>query len=142
MICLVIASYLVPEYAVCLLDHQWRTHAAPYRHLVEVDLARDDWARFVTVEDTEYLAGLSNTPAPGYTTKNRNGEWDRHPTNKDPGPAATSEDHLGVRLLLSSSTTAANLRQLWRSPVEGRVLVRNIDNWPMHFVFDSVNLRG
>ncbi|KAK8036422.1 hypothetical protein PG991_001559 [Apiospora marii] len=120
-ICLIIAGYLVPEYAICLLDNLWGMHATRYLP-IQVSLESDIWARFVTVENTKYIAGLANAPASGHSTKIYKGR----PNDGSAAPAMvmTLEDHLGVRVLLSSSSTRSNLRRWQLSPVEGQVMVR------------------
>ncbi|KAK8140011.1 hypothetical protein PG984_000077 [Apiospora sp. TS-2023a] len=132
-ICLDIAGYLVPEYAICLMDMQWRRHSA--RVAIPISLERDIWARFVSLEGTRYLAGVSNAPAPGLSTRIHHGRPKDGST--EPAMAFTLEDHLGVRALLSTASTPSNQRRLDLSPVEGQVVVHfSTPGQNMDFFFD------
>ncbi|KAK7968803.1 hypothetical protein PG988_007876 [Apiospora saccharicola] len=133
-ICLDIAGYLVPEYAVCLLDSQWRMHSSRL-WAPRVNLERDIWACFVTFEGTRYLADVSNAPAPGLSTKIHHGRPNDGST--EPPMAFMLEDHLGVRALLSTASTPSNQRRLDLSPVEGQVVIRfSTPGQDMGFLFD------
>ncbi|KAK8054954.1 hypothetical protein PG993_000181 [Apiospora rasikravindrae] len=68
-VCLVVAEYLVREYATWLVDSFWADEEMEEMDpFCEVDLQRDVWGRYVYFEETPYLAGLSNEPGPDYPT--------------------------------------------------------------------------
>ncbi|KAK8140010.1 hypothetical protein PG984_000076 [Apiospora sp. TS-2023a] len=101
-ICLMVAAYLVPEYAISLFASAWLNARTPQKPgpgpgWCTVSCRGDIWGAYVAIDGILYLSDLSNTPSPTHPIQ-------LHKATTDPELTITSwEDHQGVRELISSS---------------------------------------
>ncbi|KAK8087730.1 hypothetical protein PG997_002691 [Apiospora hydei] len=130
-ICLVIAEYLVPEYAICTLD-SLRTSKENCN--IQITPHEDIWARYVCFEETLYLADLSNTPGPEYPVKIYGGD-------PDVSFLLILQDHLGVRGLVSYTMDPAHLQLLVANPMQGQFRVHVYEDGLLAFHYDGFKLR-
>ncbi|KAK8019359.1 hypothetical protein PG990_004497 [Apiospora arundinis] len=129
-ICLEIAGYLVPEYAVLLQASYWQNASS---YTCTVTTTSDIWARYISIDGTRYVAGLSNAPGEVYTAK-------VHIANSLPAfPMISLEDHLGVMELISvpMASYPSLVLAIQAALPAGVIVMRIHDGQQMEFEFDS-----
>ncbi|KAK6866062.1 hypothetical protein PG995_002590 [Apiospora arundinis] len=128
-ICLEIAGYLVPEYAVLLQASYWQNASSC---TCTVTTTSDIWARYISIDGTRYVAGLSNAPGEVYTAK-------IHIANSLPAfPMISLEDHLGVMELISvpMASYPSLVLAIQAALPAGVIGMRIHDGQQMEFEFD------
>ncbi|KAK7987649.1 hsp90-like protein [Apiospora arundinis] len=132
-ICLEIAGYLVPEYAVLLQASYWQNASSC---TCTVTTTSDIWARYISIDGTRYVAGLSNAPGEVYTAK-------IHIANSLPAfPMISLEDHLGVMELISvpMASYPSLVLAIQAALPAGVIGMRIHDGQQMEFEFDQAAL--